>query len=339
MSEHVFDYDMTLRTYLAAADRPAIFRQYAKLYGPEPLSPDDHASNLVRFIALHGDKAEMTFQLSPEVARGLDVPALAARTGTTIEARTEAKAGMRGDETFTFLRVRYGAVAPQPSARKPPSAGPPGGFTDLGRALGGLAATAGKAIEAAAVDVSDRIDEGGLEAELRGAAQEVERGVSEAGAYVGAQISAVTGLAPSLADAPPPIARPPRSGLDPRLPVALRAAGVAFAERDGGGLQVARKLGEHEVVVFMASQTSVLGRLEVRSVWSEAPRKPAALSGELADRILQLGAASHLGAWVVRAEPDGGRQAAFVAKVPAGLDSESLAAVIDHVAAEAVKVR
>jgi len=334
LSGQIFDYDMTLRTYLAAADRPAISSQYAKLYGPRPLSTEDHASNLIRFIALHRSKSEMTFQLSPAVAQVVDVSDLAARSGTTIEARTDARAGMRNDETLTFLRVQYGATPAIPSAEAPASNRPPGGFGDLGRALGGLAATAGKAIEAAAVDVGGRIDDGNIETEIREVAKEVERGVSGATAFVGSQIAAATVPEPVA-----PIARPTRAGPDPRVPIALRAAGMPFAAREGGGFVVSRTLAEHEVIIFIASHTSVGGRLEVRSVWSEAPRKKGPLSAELADRILQLGAASSFGAWVARAEPDGGRQAAFVAKIPADLDSESLAAVIDHVAAEAVKVR
>ena len=83
--------------------------------------------------------------------------------------------------------------------------------------------------------------------------------------------------------------------------------------------------------VFINSGTMTYGQFEVRCVWSPAHRMTDPASPELANRLLQDNLKKKLGAWEIDAQPDGSFLICFSAKIPASLDPEALADVIDIV--------
>lgn len=138
----------------------------------------------------------------------------------------------------------------------------------------------------------------------------------------------LAGLA-SPVGAQAPVAQPQAaaSGVDARVEAALKSAGLAYGI-DGGDFRLKYDVaGGRTQLVWVASHTSKLDKLEFRDVWSVAYRGKGPLPADLATRLLRENVRMVIGAWQVGEAKDE-YLVVFSAPVPAGADAATLEEVI-----------
>lgn len=125
--------------------------------------------------------------------------------------------------------------------------------------------------------------------------------------------------------------------LDPRVAAALESSSLTYTN-DEGDFRLIYRLGEERTqVVWIASSTARITRLEVRDVWSLAFRGTGQVPPEMAKRLLIENARMVLGAWQVNQSPDK-FLVVYLAQIPADADAASLREVIEAVAVSADRI-
>lgn len=161
-------------------------------------------------------------------------------------------------------------------------------------------------------------------------------------ATTGGAFGPMGGTAPPAAPAGgagPAAAPPPPTQPDQRVREALEAAKLNYLITRSNDFRVDFRLeNNRRQSVYVASQTMIYGQFEVRVVWSNAHKLPGPVPAELANRLLNDNLRKKIGAWEIDIFQDGTHLIMFTAKVPAALDGNSLADVIDIVMATADKL-
>jgi hypothetical protein len=157
---------------------------------------------------------------------------------------------------------------------------------------------------------------------------------SMAVAFVLGQGGAAFAQAPA---APEPVAAKVEKAPDARVEANLKAAGLAYT-LDGGDFRLNFDLPDgRSQLVWVASGTATLDRLEIRDVWSVAYRAKGALSYEMSLRLLMENARMILGAWQVNQGADE-YLVVFSAPVSATADAATLQEVIEVVTLSADRI-
>jgi hypothetical protein len=137
--------------------------------------------------------------------------------------------------------------------------------------------------------------------------------------------------------APEPVAAKVEKAPDARVEANLKAAGLAYT-LDGGDFRLNFDLPDgRSQLVWVASGTATLDRLEIRDVWSVAYRAKGALSYEMSLRLLMENARMILGAWQVNQGADE-YLVVFSAPVSATADAATLQEVIEVVTLSADRI-
>ncbi len=161
-------------------------------------------------------------------------------------------------------------------------------------------------------------------------------------ATTGGAFGPMGGAAPPAAPAgaeAPAAAPPPPTQPDQRVREALEAAKLNYLITRSNDFRVDFRLeNNRRQSVYVASQTMIYGQFEVRVVWSNAHKLPGPVPAELANRLLNDNLRKKIGAWEIDIFQDGSHLIMFTAKIPAALDGNSLADVIDIVMATADKL-
>jgi hypothetical protein len=152
-------------------------------------------------------------------------------------------------------------------------------------------------------------------------------------------IVAVTALAALFGWAPGASAQATAAAkvADPRVAADLKAAGLA-SSIDGGDYRLKYDLdGGRSQLVWVASSTATLDKLEIRDVWSVAYRAKGQLPQDMALRLLTENARMILGAWQVNQGKDE-YLVVFSAPVSATADASTLEEVIEVVTLSADRI-
>lgn len=137
--------------------------------------------------------------------------------------------------------------------------------------------------------------------------------------------------------APEAVAAKAEKAPDARVEANLKAAGLAYT-LDGGDFRLNFDLPDgRSQLVWVASGTATLDRLEIRDVWSVAYRAKGALSYEMSLRLLMENARMILGAWQVNQGADE-YLVVFSAPVSATADAATLQEVIEVVTLSADRI-
>lgn len=125
--------------------------------------------------------------------------------------------------------------------------------------------------------------------------------------------------------------------VDPRVGADLKTAGLAYSI-DGGDYRLKYDLdGGRSQLVWVASSTATLDKLEIRDVWSVAYRARGQLPHDMAMRLLTENARMILGAWQVNQGKDE-YLVVFSAPVSATADASTLEEVIEVVTLSADRI-
>jgi hypothetical protein len=125
--------------------------------------------------------------------------------------------------------------------------------------------------------------------------------------------------------------------VDPRVGADLKAAELAYSI-DGGDYRLKYDLdGGRSQLVWVASSTATLDKLEIRDVWSVAYRAKGQLPHDMAMRLLTENARMILGAWQVNQGKDE-YLVVFSAPVSATADASTLEEVIEVVTLSADRI-
>ena len=117
---------------------------------------------------------------------------------------------------------------------------------------------------------------------------------------------------------------------DPRVETALKGAGLTYSI-DGGDFRLKYDVADGRTqLVWVASHTAMLDKLEFRDVWSVAYRGKGALPADLAARLLKENVRMVVGAWQVN-EANDEFLVVFSAPVAAGADAATLEEIIEVV--------
>ncbi|HEX7374995.1 MAG TPA: hypothetical protein VF277_08465 [Steroidobacteraceae bacterium] len=127
------------------------------------------------------------------------------------------------------------------------------------------------------------------------------------------------------------------AALDPRVEAALRSSSVAYTNDEGDFRLIYSLGGGRTQVVWVASATARIMKLELRDVWSLAYRGTGQVPAEMAKRLLTENARMVLGAWQVNQSPDK-FLVVYLAQIPADADATSLQEVIEAVAVSADRI-
>lgn len=120
-------------------------------------------------------------------------------------------------------------------------------------------------------------------------------------------------------------------GPDRRVTEALESLGLEYEpEETGCRLEFVLGLGRTQVV-FIDSQTSTVGALELRKIWSCGYMGSAAVPEAVCAKLLDSNRQSPLGCWATFADGEE-HFLVFEARVPAQLDAKSVKAVLVLVA-------
>jgi hypothetical protein len=152
-------------------------------------------------------------------------------------------------------------------------------------------------------------------------------------------IVAVTALAALLGWAPVASAQDTAAAkvADPRVAADLKTTGLAYSI-DGGDYRLKYDLdGGRSQLVWVASSTATLDKLEIRDVWSVAYRAKGQLPQDMALRLLTENARMILGAWQVNQGKDE-YLVVFSAPVSATADASTLEEVIEVVTLSADRI-
>jgi hypothetical protein len=153
-----------------------------------------------------------------------------------------------------------------------------------------------------------------------------------------AALLAVAALFTMPAQAQAPAGQPDAAvAPDARVEANLKGAGLAYT-LDGGDFRLNYDLPDgRSQLVWVASKTSTLDKLEIRDIWSVAYRAKGALSYEMALRLLMENARMILGAWQVNQGQDE-YLVVFSAPVSATADASTLQEVIEIVTLSADRI-
>jgi hypothetical protein len=122
--------------------------------------------------------------------------------------------------------------------------------------------------------------------------------------------------------------------LDTRVKTALTEGRLEYAV-DEGDFRLVYEVGDgRSQVVWVASKTARVTRLEFSDVWSLAFRGTGQVPPEMAKRLLTENARMVLGAWQVNQAPDR-FLVVYLAQIPADADAASLQEVVEAVAVSA----
>ncbi len=122
---------------------------------------------------------------------------------------------------------------------------------------------------------------------------------------------------------------------DSRIAELLREAELKYTVDNDGDFRLVNSLeGGRTQVAFIISNTSTLGLLEIREIWSAAYSSKAPLSAEVANRLLEQNSKVKLGAWQVRKMGDN-YIVMFVAQIAATTDRLALLVALHAVTATA----
>ena len=130
---------------------------------------------------------------------------------------------------------------------------------------------------------------------------------------------------------------PEASAADPRVMHALNEEGLEYDVDDDGDYRVVVSWSDDDRshLVFVNSQTQVLGGAEIREVWAVAymAAEPS-IPGKVAIRLLEDNSKCKIGAWETRSNENGVR-VHFNVKVPADASPAFLREVVNAVSATA----
>jgi hypothetical protein len=143
-------------------------------------------------------------------------------------------------------------------------------------------------------------------------------------AAFGAEVEAPAGTEPAAAPA-----------ADPRVASLLGTPGTDFTVDADGDIQLVYDVGGgRSQLVWISSETTRFGALEIRQVWSLAHRRALPLPADLASRLLEANGGVVLGAWLAQpTETEVG--VIFAAQAAAASDATALRTVIHAVATTA----
>ena len=118
---------------------------------------------------------------------------------------------------------------------------------------------------------------------------------------------------------------------DPRVEKLLEEANLQYKVDGDGDFVLGNSVGDgRSQIVWVLSDTSELGALEIREVWSMAYRSEEPISPETARRLLDQNSKVKLGAWQVK-EMGGEHFAIFSAQIAADTDAQSLLTAMEAV--------
>lgn len=125
------------------------------------------------------------------------------------------------------------------------------------------------------------------------------------------------------------------NNVDHRIIASLEALSLDYDVDSDNDVQVMLPLhGDRYQQVVLASQTHVVGQLEIRKIYSVGYKSAESLSAKLANLLLGINHSSALGAWQLL-QSGGEYFAAYSAQVAAETDSDTLLTVIRAVAESA----
>lgn len=111
---------------------------------------------------------------------------------------------------------------------------------------------------------------------------------------------------------------------DPRVEKLLKEADLKYTVDKDGDFCLGNNLGDGRTqLVWILSNTSELGTLEIRQIWSIAYRSKTPFSARVANRLLEQNSKVKLGSWQVRKMGDD-YVAVFSAQIAADTDKLSL---------------
>lgn len=111
---------------------------------------------------------------------------------------------------------------------------------------------------------------------------------------------------------------------DPRVERLLQEAEMKYSIDNDGDFKLANDVGNGRTqLVWILSNTSELGTLEIRQIWSIAYSSETPFSAKIANRLLEQNSKVKLGAWQVRKMSDN-YVAVFSAQIAADTDQLSL---------------
>lgn len=119
---------------------------------------------------------------------------------------------------------------------------------------------------------------------------------------------------------------------DPRVSGLLDEAGLKSSVDNEGDFRLHNEVADgRSQLVWILSNTSELGNLEIREIWAIAFKSPAPFSADVANQLLEENCQTKIGAWQMRKMGDD-FVAVFSAQIAADTDMGSLTTVIDAVA-------
>lgn len=111
---------------------------------------------------------------------------------------------------------------------------------------------------------------------------------------------------------------------DPRVEKILKEADLKYTVDGDGDFRLSNDVGDGRTqLVWILSNTSELGTLEIRQIWSIAYRSKTPFSARVANRLLEENSKVKLGSWQVRKMGDD-YVAVFSAQIAADTDRLSL---------------
>ena len=91
------------------------------------------------------------------------------------------------------------------------------------------------------------------------------------------------------------------NGADPRVEKLLKAAELNYKVDKDGDFRLGNQVTEERTqLAWILSNTSTLGSLEIREVWSVAYRSKQPFSKDIANKLLEQNTQVKLGAWQIR---------------------------------------
>ncbi len=125
---------------------------------------------------------------------------------------------------------------------------------------------------------------------------------------------------------------------DSRVETLLKEADLTYTIDEDGDFRLENDVGNGRTqLVWILSNTSNLGSLEIRQVWSVAYRSKTPFSAEVANRLLEVNSKVKLGSWQVREMGDE-YVAVFSAQIAADTDRMSLLLAIHAVTTTADEI-
>ena len=111
---------------------------------------------------------------------------------------------------------------------------------------------------------------------------------------------------------------------DPRVEKLLEESDLKYRVDKDGDFRIGNKMeGDRTQIAFILSNTSELGSLEIRQIWSVGYHSKSPFSESVANRLLEQNSKVKLGAWQVRKMGED-YVAVFVAQIAADTDKLSL---------------